>query len=247
MSGRVTPVCATWCFFLVASIILFRFHPEYKKELHLDWRSIIKGGQQYRLITNFLCFGGKFDMASMINLFFLCQSGMRIELGRSFRFLLALSLCGTGLLYCDYHRLFYTRHSPWTSHRLILSLICLESWSHPTELTTLPPLPLPPFPCWLLPAMICAQNHFLFGAPWQSMIAPAACSLVCAVILMIYDELSFMVFSRTHIKDPTRLNELLGEHGQPGSRKSNKYVDVDQDMSADWGKNLSNVPIDQVF
>jgi len=42
-----------------------------------------------------------------------------------------------------------------------------------------------------------------------------------------------MVFSRTHIKDPTRLNELLGEHGQPGSRKSNKYVDVDQDMSAD--------------
>mmetsp|Transcript_43903 Transcript_43903/g.138587 ORF Transcript_43903/g.138587 Transcript_43903/m.138587 type:complete len:159 (+) Transcript_43903:287-763(+) len=96
-------------------------------------------------------------MASMINLFFLCQSGMRIELGRSFRFLLALSLCGTGLLYCDYHRLFYTRHSPWTSHRLILSLICLESWSHPTELTTLPPLPLPPFPCWLLPAMICKQ------------------------------------------------------------------------------------------
>ena len=35
---------------------------------------------------------------------------------------------GGGLLYIDFYRLAFAGRQPWLAHRLIMSLICLESW-----------------------------------------------------------------------------------------------------------------------
>jgi hypothetical protein len=43
-------------------------------------------------------------------------------------FLLALVLLACGLLYVDYNKYLFAERQPWLSHRLILSLVCLESW-----------------------------------------------------------------------------------------------------------------------
>jgi hypothetical protein len=64
-----------------------------KKDLFLHWTSVIRKGQYWRLLTTFLCFGGKFDLMSLVDLFFIAQSGARMEFGRTTRFIVAIAAC----------------------------------------------------------------------------------------------------------------------------------------------------------
>ena len=63
------------------------------------------------------------------------------------------------------------RHTQARAH----TQVCLESWENPWHMTTLPPLPLPPFPSWMLPFLLCAQNCLMFGSSWKNMVRPLCC------------------------------------------------------------------------
>ena len=78
-------VCSIWAASLVGTSVLFNYAPDWKKQLFLHWPSVWRKKEYFRLATNFGAFGGKFDFSSMIDLFFLCQSGTRIEAKRSLR------------------------------------------------------------------------------------------------------------------------------------------------------------------
>eukprot|EP00288_Rhodomonas_lens_P002628 CAMPEP_0177720566 /NCGR_PEP_ID=MMETSP0484_2-20121128/16686_1 /TAXON_ID=354590 /ORGANISM="Rhodomonas lens, Strain RHODO" /LENGTH=217 /DNA_ID=CAMNT_0019232821 /DNA_START=108 /DNA_END=758 /DNA_ORIENTATION=- len=177
MNGGLPPTIMVWCVLLILSTLLFNQYPEYKKVLHLHWKAALKQGQYHRLLTNFLCFGGKFDMGCMMQLFFLAQSGARVEQGRSMRFILMLIIGAAGLLYVDYYKMLLAARQPWLSHRLIYAIVCLESWDNPFQLTTLPPLPLPPFPAWLLPPLLSLQSCLMFGNDWRTLVAPLVVSI----------------------------------------------------------------------
>eukprot|EP00277_Geminigera_cryophila_P024753 CAMPEP_0179463938 /NCGR_PEP_ID=MMETSP0799-20121207/45871_1 /TAXON_ID=46947 /ORGANISM="Geminigera cryophila, Strain CCMP2564" /LENGTH=227 /DNA_ID=CAMNT_0021267455 /DNA_START=94 /DNA_END=773 /DNA_ORIENTATION=+ len=219
MEGGFTPVCTVWAASLVGTSMLFNQFPDWKKTLFLHWPSVLRKKEYTRLVTNFGAFGGTFDMTAMIDLYFLCQSGMRIEACRSGRFLLALILLGAGLLYVDYNKYLFAERTPWLSHRLILSLVCLESWENPWHKTQMPPLPLPPFPSFLMPFLLAAQNCMLFGTPWKMMVAPILVSIPVHALLMIFDELRFQVAylmsggAATRSTKEERNNILLGAGG----------------------------------
>ena len=74
-----------WAASLVGTSVLFNYAPDWKKQLFLHWPSVLRKKEYFRLATTFGAFGGKFDFSSMIDLFFLCESGTRIEAHRSFR------------------------------------------------------------------------------------------------------------------------------------------------------------------
>eukprot|EP00290_Baffinella_frigidus_P000124 CAMPEP_0180165206 /NCGR_PEP_ID=MMETSP0986-20121125/30838_1 /TAXON_ID=697907 /ORGANISM="non described non described, Strain CCMP2293" /LENGTH=268 /DNA_ID=CAMNT_0022116151 /DNA_START=155 /DNA_END=961 /DNA_ORIENTATION=+ len=218
MKGTLPPVCLCWCVALVGSAILTQYKPEVKQELILHWTSVIRKHQYWRMLSTFLCFGGKFDMMSLIDLFFIAQSGARMEFGRTPRFLVAILACASSLLYIDFYRLAYAGRQPWLAHRLIMSLICLESWSHPWQLTTLPPLPLPPFPSIFLPPLLLAQNMMLFGTPWKLMIAPFAACVPALVVLFLLDSLfdsDWLRGARGPGKGKQQLNMMFGDGSQP--------------------------------
>ena len=48
---------------------------------------------------------------------------------------MALFLLASGLLYVDYKKFLFAERTPWLAHRLILSLVCLESWENPWNMT----------------------------------------------------------------------------------------------------------------
>ena len=83
-----------WIFCIVSSVALFHFYPEYKRvttisncpslfalsyadivaqDLCLNWGRVLKKRESYRLFTNFLCFGGKFGMHTLLDLMILSQ------------------------------------------------------------------------------------------------------------------------------------------------------------------------------
>eukprot|EP00285_Hemiselmis_virescens_P012916 CAMPEP_0173405250 /NCGR_PEP_ID=MMETSP1356-20130122/61364_1 /TAXON_ID=77927 ORGANISM="Hemiselmis virescens, Strain PCC157" /NCGR_SAMPLE_ID=MMETSP1356 /ASSEMBLY_ACC=CAM_ASM_000847 /LENGTH=79 /DNA_ID=CAMNT_0014366033 /DNA_START=104 /DNA_END=340 /DNA_ORIENTATION=- len=79
MEGGMPPITTTWCVILVASIVLFQYQPEYKKDLALHWGKVFKEKQYWRCLTTFLCFGGKFGTGKLIDLFLISTSSARLE------------------------------------------------------------------------------------------------------------------------------------------------------------------------
>ena len=78
MEGSFTPVCSVWVASLVGTSILFSQQPDWKKVLFLHWPSVLRKKEYWRAVSTFGAFGGKFDISAMIDIFFLCQSGMAV-------------------------------------------------------------------------------------------------------------------------------------------------------------------------
>ena len=46
----------------------------------MNWARVLKKGESYRLLTTFLCFGGKFGMHTLLDLMILSQVILSISL-----------------------------------------------------------------------------------------------------------------------------------------------------------------------